>query len=118
MRSGLVNGRWRLLRVEGQGADATVWRARDERDGAEVALKALARLDEVAKERLRWEFAVLCTINHPHLISVYDLDQAAGGGPLPEGQPFYTSELCLGESPLGYFGTLPAAARATALCQL
>ena len=117
-RGGVVNGRWRLERRVGRGADAVLWAATDLRDGRSLALKALhAALDGEARQRLRWEFALLAAIEHPHLVRVYDVDCADGDGPLAAGQPFFTSELLDGAAPTRLAG-LPAAQRARALCQL
>ncbi|HUS63006.1 MAG TPA: sigma 54-interacting transcriptional regulator [Kofleriaceae bacterium] len=114
-----VNGRWRLERLLGEGADATTWAAVDERDGTPVALKALRVLDsEAARERFRWEFAALTRLEHPGLVRVFDLDQANDAGALPAGQPFFTAELLDGTPPADRFAQLPVAARARALCQL
>ncbi len=114
-----VNGRWRLQRLLGEGADATAWAAVDERDGSPVALKALKRLDSPeARERFRWEFAALAAIRHPNLLEVFDLDRAQEGGPLVTGQPFFTSELLDGRPPADALAGLAPAARARALCQL
>jgi hypothetical protein len=117
--AGVVNGRWRLERRVGAGADATLWAATDLRDGSSVALKALhATLGDEARQRLRWEFAALAAVAHPHLVRVFDLDAAAGEGPLAAGQPFFTSELCLGQPPPTRLAGLEAPARARALAQL
>jgi transcriptional regulator with GAF, ATPase, and Fis domain/tetratricopeptide (TPR) repeat protein len=112
-----VNGRWRLERLLGEGADATAWAAVDARDGRRVALKALRRLAEpAARERFRWEFAALAEIDHPNLLPVFDLGQAEPGGPLVAGQLFFTSELVEGGA--ASLAALPPAKRARALSQL
>ena len=112
-----LSGRWRLERPLGAGADATLFAATDLRDGRAVALKvlhaALADGDGAgadAQKRLRWEFAVLTAIEHPHLVRVFDLDSV-------DGRPFFTCELCDGPPPTR-LTTLPPPARARALCQL
>ncbi|MGZ3408611.1 MAG: protein kinase domain-containing protein, partial [Polyangia bacterium] len=85
--------------------------ATDLRDGRVVALKILhAAVDDSARQRLRWEFAVLAAIEHPHLVRVFDLDSA-------DGRPFFTCELCDAEPPTK-LTALPPAERARALCQL
>jgi transcriptional regulator with GAF, ATPase, and Fis domain/tetratricopeptide (TPR) repeat protein len=104
------SGRWRLDRCLGSGADGTLWAATDLRDDRPVALKVLhAALDETARERLRWEFALLGAIEHPHLVRVFDLDCI-------DGRPFYTSELLDGAAPTR-LAALPPAERAQRLCQ-
>ncbi len=69
-----------------------------------------ASLDEEARQRLRWEFAVLAAIEHPHLVRVFDLDSA-------DGRPFFTCELCDGPPPTRLTAQ-PPTERARALCQL
>jgi transcriptional regulator with GAF, ATPase, and Fis domain/Tfp pilus assembly protein PilF len=114
-----VNGRWRLDQVLGEGADATTWSALDESSGRRVALKALKRLARgEARERFRWEFARLASVEHPGLVRVFDLDVAGAGGPLVEGQPFFTAELCDGPPPSARLAAMEGKARARALCQL
>jgi transcriptional regulator with GAF, ATPase, and Fis domain len=114
-----VNGRWRLERLLGEGADATAWAAVDERDGRRVALKALKRLAGAdARERLRWEFAALAALDHPNLLRVFDLEQAQAGGPLVAGQLFFTCERLDGRAPSESLARLPPKERARALCQL
>ena len=106
-----LNGRWRLDRRLGAGADATLFAATDVHDGRIVALKLLhAAVDDGARQRLRWEFAVLAAIEHPHLVRVFDLDST-------DGRPFFTCELCDGDPPTR-LTRLPPAERARALCQL
>ncbi|HXU71521.1 MAG TPA: sigma 54-interacting transcriptional regulator [Polyangia bacterium] len=110
----VLNGRWRLDRPLGAGADATLFAATDLRDGRAVALKILhASLfagDDSARARLRWEFAVLAAIEHPHLVRVFDLDSV-------EGRPFFTCELCDSPPPTR-LTALPPPERARVLCQL
>jgi transcriptional regulator with GAF, ATPase, and Fis domain len=116
---GRLNGRWRLLRLLGEGADATTWAAIDERDDRPVALKALRRLGSAeARERFRWEFARLSAIEHPNLVRVFDLALADPGGPLVAGQPFFTAELCDGPTVREHVTGLPPRGRARALAQL
>jgi transcriptional regulator with GAF, ATPase, and Fis domain/Tfp pilus assembly protein PilF len=108
-----------LQRVLGEGADATTWAALDEQSGRPVALKALKKLTHgEARERFRWEFARLAALEHPNLVRVFDLDVARAGGPLVEGQPFFTAELCDGPAPAARLAALEPKARAKALCQL
>ena len=107
----LLSGRWRLDRRLGAGADATLFAATDLRDDRVVALKILhSTLGDGARQRLRWEFAVLAAIEHPHLVRVFDLDSA-------DGRPFFTCELCDGDAPTKLTRLSPAE-RARSLCQL
>jgi transcriptional regulator with GAF, ATPase, and Fis domain len=105
--------------VLGEGADATTWAALDEQSGRAVALKALKKLAHgEARERFRWEFARLAALEHPNLVRVFDLEVARAGGPLVEGQPFFTAELCDGPAPAARLAALDPKTRAKALCQL
>ena len=70
----------------------------DLHSGEQVALKAPARGDAAAEERLRWEFAALMGLQHPSLVSVRDLDRATGPGPLTDGQLFFTADFVAGLS--------------------
>jgi hypothetical protein len=107
----VLNGRWRLDRHLGAGADATLFAATDLRQARVVALKVLhASLVDDARQRLRWEFSVLAALEHPHLVRVFDLDSA-------DGRPFFTCELCDAPPPTR-LTRLPPAERAGALCQL
>jgi len=77
----LFAGRYRDLRKIGDGAMATVYRARDEVLGQVVALKVLH--PDLAEnqgfiERFRREIALARTITHPNVYRIYDIGQNAG----------------------------------------
>jgi len=116
----LINGRWRLERLLGAGADCDAWAARDERTGRAVALKALRgeRDEEGGRARLRAEFAALAALDHPHLVAVYDLDASDGTGGLARGRAFFTAELCRGAPPSQRLAALSPDERARSLVQL
>ncbi|MCA9711386.1 MAG: hypothetical protein KDK70_36445, partial [Myxococcales bacterium] len=89
----VAQGRFVLLEVLGRGGLATVFRARDTRDGTEVALKALC--DRYVgrperEERLRREFEYAARIDHPAVVDVYEQ------GALEDGRPFFSMELVPG----------------------
>ncbi|KUL54074.1 serine/threonine protein kinase [Streptomyces sp. NRRL F-4489] len=76
----LVAGRYRLLERIGQGGMGTVWRARDEVLGRQVAVKRLhvspqLDADELATrhERTTREAQAAARINHPNVVSVHDV---------------------------------------------
>ncbi|UNO40339.1 serine/threonine-protein kinase [Streptomyces sp. MST-110588] len=76
----LVAGRYRLLDQIGRGGMGTVWRARDELLGRQVAVKRLhvspqLDADELAtrNERTRREAQAAARINHPNVVSVHDV---------------------------------------------
>ncbi|TJZ52968.1 serine/threonine protein kinase [Streptomyces piniterrae] len=81
----LVAGRYRLVERIGQGGMGTVWRARDEVLGRQVAVKRLhvsAQLepDELATrhERTTREAQAAARINHPNVVGVHDVVDDAG----------------------------------------
>lgn len=78
----LVAGRYRLQRQLGGGGMGTVWLARDELLGREVAIKQVltavgiseAEADQQRQRALR-EGRIAARLSHPHAISVYDVAQ-------------------------------------------
>ena len=94
----LINGRYRLISVIGQGAMGTVWRGRDEMLGRDVAIKKIilsVDLDEREHAELKAlameEARATAVLNHPGVITVFDViehDQA----------PVIVMELIEGES--------------------
>jgi transcriptional regulator with GAF, ATPase, and Fis domain len=91
----LLSGRYRLLRLLGEGGSALTWAAHDALAGEEVALKLLR--DEPASLGLRAEFARLRELSHPHLTRVREFGRAfVPGVPRAERVSFYTSDLIVG----------------------
>nr|WP_189307917.1 serine/threonine-protein kinase [Streptomyces albospinus] len=81
----LVAGRYRLVERIGQGGMGTVWRARDEVLGRQVAVKRLhvspqLDADELATrhERTTREAQAAARINHPNVVGVHDVVDDAG----------------------------------------
>ncbi len=69
LRAGaVVCGRYRLVAPLGSGGMATVWRARDRRTGAVVAVKVLTDAHQAALQRLVQEQSL--RLEHPHLLPV------------------------------------------------
>ncbi|MDP5184140.1 serine/threonine-protein kinase [Blastococcus sp. BMG 814] len=83
----LVAGRYRLESQIGGGGMGTVWLARDERLGRQVAVKQVLsplgadeeQIDEQRQRALR-EGRIAARLSHPHAISVYDV-ALEGGAP-------------------------------------
>ena len=73
-------GRYTLERPIGQGGMATVFLARDEKHGRQVAVKVL-RPDLAATlgaERFLREIAIAARLQHPHILGLIDSGEAAG----------------------------------------
>ena len=84
---------YRVTAALGAGGMGEVYRATDTSLGREVAIKVLP--PEVAQdgerlERFRREAHLLAALNHPHIASIYGLEEA-------EGKPFLVLELVEGE---------------------
>ncbi len=89
----VVDGRYRLLELLGEGAAGKVYRSEDLRQGQPiVALKLLHAKDARWENFFRREFEVLSGLTHPNLVQVYDF------GPAPEENTYYfTQELVVGK---------------------
>ena len=75
----MLFGRYRLLQPAGTGGTAEVWRARDERNGDEVALKRLHPIvfgSRNGRRRLEREFRALKALRHPNVVRVRNLHVA------------------------------------------
>jgi eukaryotic-like serine/threonine-protein kinase len=70
----LLAGRYRVIERLGSGGMASVLLAEDERLGRQVAIKRLhAESPEDTAQRFRREAQLGASLNHPNLISVYDI---------------------------------------------
>jgi hypothetical protein len=72
--SGLVLGRYRPLRPLGSGGSGSVWLARDEHTGLDVALKVIAREGKAAARAER-EVAAAARLRHPACLRAYALER-------------------------------------------
>jgi tRNA A-37 threonylcarbamoyl transferase component Bud32 len=74
-------GRYRLDGYIGRGSRAVVYLAQDERTKQKVALKVLApelASDGAFRARFLRESRMAGAVNHPHIIPVYEADEAGG----------------------------------------
>ncbi|KQR67169.1 serine/threonine protein kinase [Arthrobacter sp. Leaf337] len=93
----VLAGRYRLGEVIGRGGMASVYTARDENLGRDVALKLFAPQSADADElkRQEAEIQLLATLNHPSLVTLFD---AGIDSRVPEEpRPFLTMELVEGQ---------------------
>jgi eukaryotic-like serine/threonine-protein kinase len=105
--SNVLGGRYALLDVLGTGGMATVWRARDEVLGREVAVKVLNpqhAADAAFRTRFEREARHVASLSHPRLVTVFDSG-------VDETTPFIVMELVAGRTlrqVLDEAGSLPA----------
>ncbi|GGH90245.1 serine/threonine-protein kinase [Arthrobacter liuii] len=97
IKNEVVGGRYRMGEVIGRGGMSSVYSARDENLGRDVALKLFAPQAPDADElkRQEAEIRLLATLNHPGLVTLFD---AGIDDRLPdEPRPFLTMELVEGQ---------------------
>ncbi|MBM4282825.1 MAG: hypothetical protein FJ137_19430 [Deltaproteobacteria bacterium] len=89
----IVDGRYRLLDVLGEGAAGKVFRCEDLGSGHKfVALKLLHAKDPRWENFFRKEFEILSRLHHPNLVRVFDF------APAPDlGSWYFTQELVVGK---------------------
>ncbi|HEX7154563.1 MAG TPA: protein kinase [Thermoanaerobaculia bacterium] len=100
-------GPYRITGLLGEGGMGTVYRAKDTRLGRDVAVKILTNVTLSDRERLlRFEQEARTTgmLNHPNLLTVYDVGNA-------EGTPFLVTELLEGETLSSRLGRGPLSTR-------
>lgn len=74
----LLDNRYLITGNLGQGGMAYVFRARDQHLERDVALKVLRpHLTETDQERFRREIKTLARLNHPGIVSIYDLGRGS-----------------------------------------
>ncbi len=92
-RGAVIAGRYRIEREIGRGGMATVFLAHDIRHDRQVALKFIHAevADGLAIERFRREIALLASLQHPHILPLYDSGES-------DGALFYVMPYIAGES--------------------
>lgn len=95
-RGVLLDDRYRLEDVIGQGGMATVYRAHDVVLQRDVAVKLFPPVSEDAEELLRHqaEMRLLAQLSHPGLVTLHDAGAAHAGGPVR--QTYLVMELVAG----------------------
>jgi serine/threonine protein kinase len=90
--AGQLVGRFRLKSELGRGAQATVWRAHDERLDRDVAIKLLdPGAGSVAVNQWLHEARAVSRLAHPHIVPLFEADEA-------QGQPYLVFELVTGRT--------------------
>jgi len=93
-KAGDTLGTYKVLDLVGRGGMGEVYRARDTRLNRDVAIKVLPREFAADRERLRrfeQEARSAAALNHPNIVSVYDMGAA-------DGSPYIVSELMEGQN--------------------
>ena len=100
-RDRVLVGRYRLVRRLGKGGMGEVWEGQDENLRRPVAVKVVSLLAggghqaEEARARFLREARITAALQHPHIVTVHDLGEAA----TDEGAtPFLVMELLRGQS--------------------
>jgi serine/threonine protein kinase len=91
---GTTLAHYRITAALGAGGMGEVWRAKDEKLGREVALKVLPEEfvgDPQRLDRFEREARAVAALNHPHIVTIYSVEEA-------EGVRFLTMELIEGQS--------------------
>ncbi|MEP7028010.1 MAG: protein kinase [Candidatus Eisenbacteria bacterium] len=94
MTSGEKIGPYEVIGFLGAGAMGEIHRARDTRLGRDVAIKTLPAslsLDEERIRRFDQEARAAGTLNHPNILTIYDVGNHGGG-------PYIVSELLVGST--------------------
>ncbi len=110
--AGVRVGRFVLIDTLGRGAQATVWRAHDERLDREVALKLLLPgAEAISVNQWLHEARAVSRLSHPNIVPVFEADDA-------DGQPYLVFELVRGRTlaeALRAGGAMPPRAAVTLL---
>ena len=90
----VLDGRYQIERLLGEGGMGMVYSATDRRLDKRVAIKIIARelaANPEALERFRREARVTSGLGHPNIVQVFDFSATPGG------EPFFVLELLEGE---------------------
>ena len=92
--TGKLLGNYEIVDKLGEGGMGEVWRARDNRLNRTVAIKILpseVAADPARRARFEQEAHSLAALNHPNIVTIYDVGQ-------DDGRAYIVSELVDGES--------------------
>ena len=81
LATGTTVGRYAILSVLGEGGMGEVYLAQDARLGRRVALKVLRQdveSGEIAKRRFGQEAQTASALNHPNIVTIFDVGHADG----------------------------------------
>src|SRR5262245_20682325 len=81
LSAGTRLGPYEILSLLGAGGMGEAYRARDTRLGREVAIKILTAVpvaDEERKRRFIQEARAASALNHPNIVTLYDISEASG----------------------------------------
>lgn len=96
----LLNGRYQIEELIGEGATATVYRALDTRLQRKVAVKVLLpHVHETTRKRFQAEALAVAKLSHPNIMAVFDVGS-------DKGHEYLVVELIKGK-PLSYFIPAP-----------
>jgi hypothetical protein len=79
-RGAIIGGRYRVVRELGHGGMATVLLARDTKHERDVAIKFVRAdvADAIGFARFQREIALVASLQHPHILPLYDSGETAG----------------------------------------
>lgn len=87
-------GPYEITAIIGSGGMGDVYRARDHRLGRDIAIKVVSETtagDPAALERFTQEAHAVAALNHPHIVTIYSIEEA-------DGVRFITMELIEGRT--------------------
>ncbi|MBE2266970.1 MAG: protein kinase, partial [Anaerolinea sp.] len=96
-----LRNRYEIRELLGEGSTATVFKALDRRLGREVALKILLpHVRDTVRKRFFQEAHSVALLNHPNIMSIYDIDEE-------DSAPFLVVEYVEGDSLSKYIPSPP-----------